>query len=115
MCNAKAQNRKSFPRRFCGTFSFLLRLMKRVIGRWERSMKIDAALVLFGLAVTPIAAEAGEQSDQLACVNDAMTICGQFIPDRERVASCLISNRSHVSAACRTALTHFDPRSASVR
>jgi hypothetical protein len=73
-------------------------------------MKIQTALVLFGLALTPVAAEAGGQSDQLACMNDAMTICGQFITDRERVASCLISNRSHVSAACRTALTHFNPQ-----
>ena len=41
-------------------------------------------------------------------MNDAMTVCSQFIPDRERVANCLISNSTRVSEACRVALTHFD-------
>ena len=80
-------------------------------------MKIQTAfaLALFGLALSPVAVTADAQQDQAACMNDAMTICGQFIPDRERVAACLISNRSHVSAACRSALTHFNPRTASAR
>ena len=37
-----------------------------------------------------------------------MTVCSQFIPDRERVAVCLISNRSRISEGCRTALRHFN-------
>jgi hypothetical protein len=80
-------------------------------------MKIHTAfaLALFGLALSLVAVRADAQQDQAACMNDAMTICGQFIPDRERVAACLISNRSHVSAACRSALTHFNPRTASAR
>jgi len=44
---------------------------------------------------------------QYACMSDAMTVCGQFIPDRGRVAHCLISNRARVSVACRAALTHW--------
>ncbi len=64
------------------------------------------------LPVVPVAALADQQQDQQACMNDAMTICGQFIPDRERVAACLISNRRSVSEACRTALTHFNPKTA---
>jgi hypothetical protein len=44
----------------------------------------------------------------------AFSICGQFIPDRERVAACLISNRSKVSPACRSALAHFRRHTASV-
>ena len=32
-------------------------------------------------------------------MNDAMTVCGQFIPDRSRVAGCLMHNRAHISAA----------------
>jgi hypothetical protein len=82
---------------------------------WEGAVKIYTALALFGLILTPGAAKADGQSDQLACMNDAMAFCGQFIPDRERVAACLISNRGHVSAACRTALTRFNPRTASAR
>lgn len=70
------------------------------------------ALVLAGHPA-PGVAKASQHSDQMACMDDAITICGQFIPDRERVAGCLISNRSNVSAACRSALTHFNPQTAS--
>jgi hypothetical protein len=44
---------------------------------------------------------------QYACMSDAMTVCGRFIPDRDRVAHCLMSNRAQVSVACRAALTHW--------
>jgi hypothetical protein len=38
---------------------------------------------------------------------DAQTYCGQFIPDRGRVAHCLMANRRRISPDCRTALKHF--------
>jgi hypothetical protein len=70
-------------------------------------MKINStlAVALFCIALIPIAAKADD--NQQACMSDAMTVCSQFIPDRQRVASCLISNRSRVSAPCRTALAHW--------
>ena len=71
------------------------------------------ATVALCIVLAPLTAGAGEQEDQGACINDALTVCSQFIPDRERVASCLISNPNRISEACRTALTHFDPRAAS--
>jgi hypothetical protein len=79
-------------------------------------MKIRTALALtlLCLALAPVAATADQaQDDQMACMNDAMTICGQFIPDRERVGICLVTNRSRVSAACRTALIRFNAPTAS--
>jgi len=69
------------------------------------------ALALLGLAYSPAAVWA-DDSGQTACMQDAISICGQFIPNREHVAACLLSNRSHVSAACRSALTHFKTASA---
>jgi hypothetical protein len=65
---------------------------------------IASALTLFALSFAPAPASA---EDGQPCMQDAFSVCGQFIPDRERVAACLLSNRSKVSAACRTALTHF--------
>jgi hypothetical protein len=56
-----------------------------------------------------------EESGQQACMQDAMSVCGAYIPDRERVATCLISNRARISPACRSALDHFHPHTASVR
>jgi hypothetical protein len=73
-------------------------------------MKIRAtlALALFCVALAPIAATAGEQEDQQACMNDAMTVCSQFIPDRGRVGSCLYANRSRISVACRMVLARYN-------
>jgi hypothetical protein len=62
-------------------------------------------LVFLGLA--PDTARAEDQQDQNACMSDAQIYCGQFIPDRERVAHCLMENRQRISAACRVALKKF--------
>jgi hypothetical protein len=74
-------------------------------------MKTNAAfaLALFCVSLAPAAATATTQEDQRACMNDALTICAQFVPDRDRVAGCLVSNRSRISVACRIALNHFNP------
>lgn len=82
---------------------------------WEGPMKAGSALAIVALCITftPLTATAGEQEDHAACMNDALTVCSQFIPDRERVASCLISNPTLISEACRTALLHFDRPAAS--
>lgn len=80
-------------------------------------MKIGTtlALAMFCLALAPAAVRADPQQDQQACMNDAMTICGQFIPDRERVGMCLYSNRTKISPGCRQAMKRFNPRTASAR
>jgi hypothetical protein len=66
-----------------------------------------AALVALCLALQLSIAPAYAQDDHYACMNDAMTVCGRYIPDRERVARCLMANRNRVSPACRVALKHF--------
>jgi hypothetical protein len=72
-------------------------------------MKVSTifALTLLCTALAPVAAKADAQQDQDACMVDAQTFCGQFIPDRERVAQCLMTNRSRISPACRLALKRF--------
>jgi hypothetical protein len=72
-------------------------------------MKIQTsfAFAILATALISAPASADEQGGSQACMQYAFSICGQFIPDRERVAACLISHRSSVSPACRTALSHF--------
>jgi hypothetical protein len=83
----------------------------------EGTMKLSTtiAVSLLCLTLAPLGAKADQQSDQQACMGDAMSICGQFIPDRERVGACLVSNRSRISPACRAAIAHFNPKTASAR
>jgi hypothetical protein len=69
--------------------------------------RIVVVLGLFWLGFAPVGAWAGEQDDRNACMTDAQVYCGQFIPDRERVAHCLMANRRRISLACREALKHF--------
>jgi hypothetical protein len=78
-------------------------------------MKLSIALAFTVLLFAPVKATAGSQDDQAACMNDAMTVCGQFIPDRERVGACLYQNRSRISPACRTAMTRYNPAGARAR
>jgi hypothetical protein len=70
-------------------------------------------LALLCLALAPAAARADEQHDRAACMVDAITVCSQFIPDRERIAACLYSNRTRISAACQDAIKRYNPRTAS--
>jgi hypothetical protein len=71
-------------------------------------IEFTLAMVALCIALAPLTATAGDEEDRGACINDALTTCSEFIPDREGVARCLISNRERISEACRTALTHFD-------
>jgi hypothetical protein len=70
-------------------------------------MRSVLTLALFCTALAPAAGKAEDQQDQNACMGDAMTVCAQYIPDRARVASCLINNRSRISQPCRAQLAHW--------
>ena len=72
-------------------------------------MKIGTALglALLGLALVPAAGKADDdEQGRKACMYDALTVCAQFIPDRERIASSLIANRERISQSCRLLLVH---------
>jgi hypothetical protein len=73
---------------------------------------IALALVTFCAALTPAVVRADSQDDQQACMADAFAVCGQFIPDREAVGSCLFANQRSISPACRAAIQSFNPRTA---
>lgn len=69
---------------------------------------LTVAFALFTLASTSIApATAETQDEQSACMNDAFTVCGRAIPDRDRVAACLTQNINRISVACRTVMLRY--------
>lgn len=59
--------------------------------------------VLLSVALAPLTSKAAddEQAGRKACMMDALTVCAKFIPDRERIASCLKSNSERISEPCR--------------
>ena len=70
-------------------------------------MKSHFALALALVAFIPAFALAQSQDEQQACMNDAFTVCGDAIPDRDRVAACLAQNINRISAPCRTVMQRY--------
>ena len=70
-------------------------------------MKSHFALALALVAFIPASALAQSQDEQNACMNDAFTVCGDAIPDRDRVAACLAQNINRISAPCRTVMQRY--------
>ena len=70
-------------------------------------MKSHFALAAVLIAFIPVTALAQSQEDQQACMNDAFTVCGHAIPDRDRVAACLAHNINRLSAPCRMVMARY--------
>jgi hypothetical protein len=75
------------------------------------SRQIALAIVLglgaSSFAINVVRAETAEE--QQACTNDAFQFCQNAIPDRDRVFNCLMTNRSQISPACRSAMAPYLP------
>lgn len=41
------------------------------------------------------------QKEQAACQDDAMRLCGPYIPDHGKIHSCLVTYKANISPACR--------------
>ena len=70
-------------------------------------MKVQIALAVAFFALAPFSALAQSQDEQNACMNDAFSVCGHAIPDRERVGACLAQNIDRISPACRTVMQRY--------
>src|ERR1700681_821281 len=69
-------------------------------------------ILALGIAVALGAAgmaTAQTSDEQAACKDDAFRVCSDAIPDRDRVAKCLIVNKDAISQACRTVMARFMP------
>jgi hypothetical protein len=62
-----------------------------------------AALFASAVLSVPAAAQ-GTPEQRAACQDDAQRVCGQFIPDVDRITSCMIANRRYLSSDCRRAM-----------
>jgi hypothetical protein len=68
-------------------------------------MSLAAAGLWLGLTLTPAAAQQGTINPEQACKDDAFRLCGNFIPDRNKVGACLRSHARALSRDCRTVVT----------
>lgn len=83
------------------------------------AMKFLLAAAAAGLMIcaAPGAALAASPADQpesaedrAACTDDAFNHCGEFVPDRDKVYTCLVRKVKLISPACRKVVTRPTPR-----
>ncbi len=63
---------------------------------------LPAGLILGGLTV---AAAQGTAEARQACTPDAVRLCSKFIPNAEKVKTCILHKRAQLSEACRVAIS----------
>lgn len=70
-----------------------------VIGRWTFQFGLVVTAAVLVVATKPAVAYTPEQEQ--ACTPDAMRLCGNFIPDVDRITACMIERKSQLSPECR--------------
>jgi hypothetical protein len=55
------------------------------------------------------AAQAYTPEQQQACMGDALQLCGEFVPDVDRVTACMIRRKSQLSSGCRVYFREPEP------
>ncbi len=70
------------------------------ICRWGFRFGLTLAATLFAPAVSN-SAFAYTPEQQQACTPDAMRLCGEFVPDVDRITACMIQKKSQLSPECR--------------
>ena len=66
----------------------------------RRLITIAAALLGCALLSLPAAAQ-GTPEQRAACEGDAQRLCGQYIPDVNRITACMSQKRRYLSPRCR--------------
>jgi len=77
----------------------------RARSRRTSRAKVVLAALLLGAAGQPAAAEQGTADERRACMPDVFRLCGEFIPNAERITMCLQQKVSDLSPACRLVFT----------
>ena len=72
--------------------------------RNRRSIMTIAAVLAFAAmacaGALPAAAQ-GTPQQRAACEGDAMRLCGNYVPDVQRITACMHAKRSQLSPRCR--------------
>jgi hypothetical protein len=73
---------------------------------WKPMIKLrNAALAIATLASIAMMPSAGfawkaSPAQRAACTGDALRLCASYVPDEERIATCLLGKKSQLSAPC---------------
>lgn len=71
-------------------------------GIFSRGFQFGLVLAAVSSAfVVPTSVHAYTPEQQQACTPDAMRLCGNFVPDVDRITTCMIQKKSQLSPECR--------------
>ncbi len=68
------------------------------VGAWVLGAALPLALSI--MAPNAALAQRGTPEQQEACKPDVFRLCGNFIPDEDRIVACLRTNAPNLSPAC---------------
>jgi hypothetical protein len=71
------------------------------IGKWGFHFALILTTVLLFASAGSPSAFAYTPEQQQACTPDAMRLCGNYVPDVDRITACMIANKSQLSPECR--------------
>ena len=63
----------------------------------------------FAFAMLTTASQAYTPEQEQMCTGDAMRLCGEAIPDVERVTACMIQKRAMLSDGCKAVFQYAPP------
>jgi len=72
--------------------------MSRVL----RRIQLTIALAAIGTGTVPVLAHAYTPEQQQLCSDDAMRLCGEFVPDVDRITACMRKQISQLSKGCKS-------------
>jgi hypothetical protein len=65
--------------------------------------------VALSASLLSTSSQAYTPEQQQACTGDALQLCGEFVPDVDRVTACMIRRRSQLSPGCRVYFRSPEP------
>jgi hypothetical protein len=78
-------------------------------------LRIAAALFMLAVYSNPSdAQQQGTPEERQACTPDAMRLCGEFIPDADKITACLKKNRNQLSPDCKLVFSAKPPAGPSI-
>jgi hypothetical protein len=69
--------------------------------RLGNSVLAAISAIAAAIAIQPRTSYAYTPEQQQACTPDAMRLCGEFVPDVDRITACMIRNKAQLSPQCR--------------
>jgi len=67
----------------------------------KKTLSVVLSVLVLSCVVGSPSFAAGTADERSDCMSDALSICGQFVPNEKAITACMIKNKAKLSPACR--------------